>query len=132
MKLSVLLSLIFCFALSGCAGKSNYLLPDQVPPGNSQEVLVEQPYDFVYLAVFDTVNDLTEWAPDKTLQTEGLIRLRNTQFSRLDDSDRRFVQIRIRRDGQFQTSVFLEPESRNIIGASDVLDAIRKKFGVTA
>ncbi|HCM43157.1 MAG TPA: hypothetical protein DIS66_07605 [Candidatus Omnitrophica bacterium] len=132
MKLSVLLSLIFCFALSGCAGKSSYLPADQVPAGNSQEILIEQPYDLVYLAVFDTVNDLTEWSPDKTLQTEGLIRLRNTQFSRFDDSDRRFIQVRIRRDGQFQTSVFLDPESRNIIGAAEVLDAIRKKFGVTA
>ncbi|HRK62439.1 MAG TPA: hypothetical protein PLY88_07835, partial [Candidatus Omnitrophota bacterium] len=118
--------------LSGCAGKSSYLPADQVPAGNSQEILIEQPYDLVYLAVFDTVNDLTEWSPDKTLQTEGLIRLRNTQFSRFDDSDRRFIQVRIRRDGQFQTSVFLDPESRNIIGAAEVLDAIRKKFGVTA
>ncbi len=132
MKMSFWLSLAFALVLSGCAGKSSYLPIAQVPASNFEEIRVAKPYDFVYLGVFDTVNELSAWNPEQTLKADGLIVLQNSQFSRFDDSDRRVLRLKIRRDSQYQTSVFLEPESRSVIGASDVLEAIRKKFGVTA
>ena len=120
--------LLAAFFLTACAGASNYLPMDKIPAGNSQEIQVSQPYDFVYLSVFDTANMLTKWTPDKTLKDEGLIRLQNTQFGRLDDANLRVVNVRIRRDSAKQTSVFLEKDSQRVVGADEILDAIRKKL----
>lgn len=133
MKLSIsFLSFALCLVLSVCAVKPSFVLAEPVSSSNSEEVRVNKPYDFVFLAVFDTVNELPDWVPEKTLKAEGLIRLYNSRYSRLDDSSRRVVQIRIRSDSTLQTSVFLDPDYRNVIGASEVFEAIRKKFGVTA
>jgi len=130
MRRHALLSVLFAGAIffSACSTQSSLIPWEQVPAGNSDEIQVEKAFDYVYLAVFDVVNELDGWAPDKTLKEEGLIRLQNTRFSRLDDSDARVIKIRIRRDSQIQTSVFLDPDSRRIIGAGDVLTAIRTKL----
>lgn len=120
--------LLATFVLTACAGASDYLPMDKIPAGNSQEIQVNKPYDFVYLNVFDTANTLTRWTPDKTLKDEGLIRLQNTQASRLDDASLRVINVRIRRDSATQTSVFLEKDSQRVVGADGVLDAIRKRF----
>ena len=120
--------LLATFVLTACAGASSYLPMDKIPAGNSQEVQVNKPYDFVYLSVFDTANTMTKWTPLKTLKDEGLIRLQNTQFSRLDDASLRIVNVRIRRDSSTQTSVFLEKDSQRVVGADEILDAIRKKL----
>ncbi len=133
MKLSISsLAFALCLILSVCAVKTSSFAAETVSASNSDEVRVDKPYDFVFLAVFDTVNELPDWIPEKTLKADGLIRLYNGRFSRLDDSSRRVVQIRIRSDSKLQTSVFLDPDYRNVIGASEVFEAIRKKFGVTA
>lgn len=130
MRIVTLLSLVFCVLFSGCASKTCCLPSDQGPASNYQEIVVEKPFDFVYLAVFDVANMLSSWVPDQTVKNEGLIRLRNTQYSRFDDSDRRTIEINIRRDDNSHTRVLLAPQSRNVIGASDVFEAIRLKLDV--
>ena len=124
--------LLAVFLAAGCANAPKYLPIEQIPASNYEEIHVDKPYDFVYLNTFDAVNVLPNWAPDKTLKDDGLIRLQNSQFSRLDDADNRVINLHIRRDGAKQTSVFLDPESRRVIGADEVLKAIRKKLGVPA
>lgn len=125
------LAFVVFLILSVCAIKTPFVFAEGVT-SSSQEIQINKPYDFVFLAVFDTVNELPDWVPEQTYKAEGLIRIRNSQFSRFDDSSRRIVEIRIRRDSTAQTSVFLDPKSSGAIGASDVLEAIRKKLGVTA
>lgn len=132
-KFSIALFLGLSLIFAACAGKSSPYLPiEKVPASNSQEIKVEKGYDFVYLSVFDTVNNLSSWKPDKTLKEEGIIRLRNTLFSRLDDSDLRVITLHVRRDSVTQTSVYLDTNSRRVIGADEVLAAIRQKLGVSA
>jgi hypothetical protein len=133
MKLSISsLAFVVWLVLSVCVVKPSFVSAELVSPATSEEVRVNKPYDFVFLAVFDTVNELPDWVPEKTVKAEGLIRLYNSQYSRLDDSSRRVLQIRIRSDSTLQTSVFLDPDYRNVIGASEVFEAIRKKLGATA
>ncbi len=134
MRSKYLAGTYLCFALglAACAGSQKYLPIEQIPAGNNEEIHVAKAYDFVYLNVFDTVNALPDWAPDKTLKDEGLIRLKNTQFSRFDDSSNRVINLHIRRDSALQTSVYLDPDSRRVIGADQVLAAIRKKFSIPA
>lgn len=130
MRLTVLFS-TFCLSVlifGGCSNTASYIPLEQIPASNNDVIKVEKAFDYVYLAVFDAVNELEGWSPSKTLKGEGLIYLQNARFSRLDDSSARAVGVRIQRDSQTQTSVFLEPESRRIIGADEVLAAIRKKL----
>ena len=122
------ITFLWAFLLTACASPSNFLPIEKIPAGNSEEIHVTKPYDFVYLAVFDAANSSDHWTPSQTLKDEGLMRLRNTQFSRFDDSSARVVNVRIRRDSLTQTSVFLEEDSRRVIGADEVLDIIRKKL----
>ena len=118
------------FFVAACASAPKFLPIEKIPAGNNEEIHVEKAYDFVYLNTYDAVNVLSNWVPDKTLKDEGLIRLQNTQFSRFDDSDNRTINLRVRRDTAKQTSVFLDPDSRRVIGADKVLDAVRKKLNV--
>ena len=122
--------LMLTLLVVACAGSSKYLPLEQIPAGNNEEIHVDKAYDFVYLNTYDAVNVLSSWVPDKTLKDEGLIRLQNTQFSRFDDSDNRTINLRVRRDSAKQTSVFLDPDSRRVIGADKVLEAVRKKLNV--
>lgn len=124
--------LLCALGMAACESTPKYIPVEQIPAGNYAEMHVDKTYDFVYLAVFDTLNGLNSWAPDLTLKDDGLIRLHNTRFSGLDDADRRIINIRIRRDNPNQTSVFLDPDSRRVVGADDVLAMIRKKLGVPA
>ncbi len=121
-------SLLLAFFFTACAHTSDYLPIEKIPAGNNQEIHVAKAYDFVYLAAFDAINASSHWAPDLTSKDDGLIKARNTQYSRLDDSSNRIVLVRIRRDSLTQTSLYLDPGSRNVIGADEVLDAIRKKL----
>ncbi len=132
MKLKYLtgIYLLAFFCAGGCGSTPKYLPVEQIPASNFDEIHIGKPYDLVYLNTFDAVNVLPNWVPDKTLKDDGLIRLQNTQFSRLNDADNRVIHIRLRRDAARQTSVFLDPESRRVIGADEVLAAIRKKLGV--
>jgi|GEM_PF-2882129 len=119
---------LWAFLLMACASPSHFLPIEKIPAGNSEEIHISKSYDFVFLSVFDAVNASDHWAPSQTLKDEGLIRLRNTQFSKIDDSSARAVDVRIRRDSLTQTSVFLDQDSRRVIGADEVLNAIRKKL----
>jgi hypothetical protein len=132
LKRFLILSLWVSLSLSACASSDKLLPLGSVPATNNEEIVISKPYDFVYLSVFDVVNGLSKWTPEKTLKDEGLIALKNTQFSRFDDSDNRNIHLRIRRDNPKQTSVYLDPDSRRVIGADEVLLAIRKKLGQTA
>ena len=122
------LFLLTFFVLTACANSSQYLPLDKIPEGNNQEIQVNKPFDFAYLAVFDTANEMKNWTPTQTSKDEGLIQIKNTQFARFDDSNLRVVNVRIRRDSAEQTSVFLEPDSRRVVGADEILDAIRRKL----
>lgn len=132
LKRFLVLCLWGSLGLSACASSDKLLPLGSVPASNNDEIIVSKPYDNVYLGVFDAVNGLSNWTPEKTLKDEGLISLKNTQFSRFDDSDNRNINLRIRRDSPKQTSVFLDPDSRRVVGADEVLLAIRKKLGQTA
>lgn len=134
MNLKLLSGTFFvtAFFLAACASSSPYLPVEKIPASNSEEIHVDKAFDFVYLNVFDAANEMKTWSPTKTLKDEGLIQLRNSQFSRFDESDRREIYLRVRRDTPMKTSVFLEPDSRRVIGADEVLAAVRKKLGVTA
>ena len=122
--------LLLVWAVAACASPSAYLSIEKTPASNYEEIHVDKAYDFVYLSVFDVVNALDGWTPEVTRKDEGLIRLHNTQSGRLDNSSLRAVNIRIRRDNQTQTSVFLDSDSTRVIGADEVLAAIRKKLGM--
>lgn len=130
MRQKFILSLAFGFILflTACANRPELLSESQIPQVNKQEVIAEKTYDFVYLATFDVANGLSNWVVEKTIRDEGLIRLHNKQYSRLDDSSSRVINLVIRRIDAKQTGVSLAPESRRVIGADEVLKAIRIKL----
>ncbi len=124
-----------CFAaavLTSCANQSGLLPADQISSRASQPIIVQRAYDVVFLSVFEVVDSLEAWNPEVTDKNEGTIRVKNIQFGKIGDADTRMLTIEIVRDSKTQTQIRLDQDSQRVIGASDVMDAIRSKLGVSA
>jgi len=102
--------------LTGCV--HNLLISD------ARVLTYERPYDFTFLAVIRAVEGVPDWELSSTDQPNGVVIAQNLKYWDVLDADKRSATLVVKRVSRSETSVALAPESRNIIGVSDLLDAV--------
>ena len=121
MKIKSCVFFIFLSAMvfTGCTSTRDKLLPVY------DDVLVyDLPFDLTYLRTLEAVQSAKNWELDETEKENGVIRVRNIAFSRLDDADMRQATILVTRISRGQTSVQLAPQSQRVIGGDKILARI--------
>ncbi len=126
-------NLLFLFLLAGSvfltAGCSS-IQKSPVYPAYDEILLYQLPYDLTYLRVMDSLSNLPGWELDLTEKEKGLIRVRNLDWSKLDDSDTRLISFLVRRVSRTQTSVQIAPESQHTLGGGDLMKRINEYVSV--
>jgi hypothetical protein len=120
MRLSrILMSLFVVAALIGCANPKKPLLPVH------DEVLVYPlAYDLTYLRTLEALMAVSGWDLEITDKENGLIRVRNIDYTGLDNSDQRTATFLLKRVGQRETSIELARDSQQAIGAGALIKAV--------
>jgi hypothetical protein len=125
MKLfsKIILTLILGLGLAGCNTVAKVLPPHD-------EVLVYKlPYDLAYLRTMEAVDGNGDWQLEETDKEKGIISVRDTNYSSLDDSDQRVITFLIKRVDRGTTSVSIEEKSQKVIGGQKLMDAIGQTLG---
>ncbi|HOW87876.1 MAG TPA: hypothetical protein P5561_01380 [Candidatus Omnitrophota bacterium] len=120
MKLfsTIVLILVLGLGLIGCNTVG------EVFPPNDQVLVYPLPYDLTYLRTLETLEDYPDWQVSETDKEKGLIRVRDINYSRLDDSDLRSVAFTVKRVDRGTTSVSIAPESQKVFGGDKLLQAV--------
>lgn len=114
-----LILLFSLFPLAGCTSTRDKLLPAY------DDVLVyDLPFDLTYLRTLEALETVKDWELEDTEKEQGIIRLRNTAFSRFDDADLRQATILVSRISRGQTSVQFAPYSQRVVGGDKMLERI--------
>ncbi len=101
----------------------------EVLPPNDEVLVYKLPYDLTYLRTLETLNSIKDWQLEETDKEQGTIRVRNIDYSRLDDSDLRIITFMIKRVDRETTSVSIEEKSQKIFGGKKLLEAISEALG---
>jgi hypothetical protein len=120
---SIALILVLSLGFSACntVGKA-------LPPND--EVLVYQlPYDLTYLRTMEALDGRGSWQLEETDKEKGIISVRDTNYSRLDDSDKRVITFQVKRLDRGVTSVSIDPKSQKVYGGADLLKAVSATLG---
>jgi hypothetical protein len=111
--------IILSTSLTACISHPKALLPVH------DEVLVYQlPYDLTYLRTLDSLMGVPGWDLEVTDKENGLIRVRNVDYTGLDNSDQRVAEFILKRVNRSQTSIELSKKSQQVLGAGDLIKAI--------
>ncbi len=121
--LAVLSVLILSLGLVGCNTVGEVL------PPNDQVLVYKLPYDLTYLRTLDALDSVGTWELEETDKERGLITVRDTNYSRLDDSDLRTVTFLVKRVDRETTSVSIDPDSQKVYGGQKLLDAVSEALG---
>lgn len=117
------LVLIFGLGLVGCNTVGKVL------PPNDEVLTYELPYDLTYLRTMEALDSVPNWQLEETDKEKGTIDVRDTNYSRLDDSDRRVITFVVKRLDRGTTSVSIDPESQKVLGGQKLLDAVGATLG---
>lgn len=109
---------LICSGLTGCATSKKVL------PLHDEVLTYELPYDLTYLRTLDALNAQDGWQLEETDKEKGKIRIRNVQYTRMNDSDLRTLTFIVTRIDRKHTSVALAPESQRTLSGGDMLKAI--------
>jgi hypothetical protein len=120
--LAVLFITFICSGLTGCATSKKVL------PLHDEVLSYELPYDLTDLRTLDALNAQDGWQLEATDKEKGMIRIRNVQYTRLNDRDRRVLTFTITRVDRRHTSVALAPESQRTLSGGDMLKAISARL----
>ena len=89
------------------------------------EVLVYKlPYDLTYLRTMEALDNKGTWQLEETDKERGTISVRDTNYSRLDDSDLRVIHFLVKRVDRGTTSVSIDPKSQKVFGGAELMKAI--------
>ena len=99
-----------------------------VLPVHDEVLVYNLPYDLTYLRVVEGLQSVAGWDLDITLKESGLVRVRNLDYSGLDDADKRTVTFLVKRIESRKTSVELMPESQQTLGSGDLLKAVANEL----
>ncbi|OQA56502.1 MAG: hypothetical protein BWY42_00984 [Candidatus Omnitrophica bacterium ADurb.Bin277] len=121
-KSLVLVAALVCLHLAGCA------TAEKILPLHDETLVYDLPLDLTYLRTMEAVDSRPGWELEGTDKEKGIIKVRNVQYSRLDDSDKRSLTILVRRISAARTSVALAPESQRSLGGGDMLQTIKEKL----
>ncbi|MFH1799771.1 MAG: hypothetical protein ABH891_02825 [Candidatus Omnitrophota bacterium] len=117
------LILILGLGLAGCNTVGEVL------PPNDEVLVYKLPYDLTYLRAMDALNIVENWQLEETDKEAGLIRVRDMNYSRLDDSDLRVITFVVKRVDRETTSVSIDPKSQKVFGGKKLLEAIGGALG---
>lgn len=117
-KRAILLAFILVLGLSGCTSVG------KVMPANDRVLLYPLPYDLTYLRTLEALDSQKDWELQETEKEEGLIRVRNMNYSRLDDSDKCVIAFAVKRVDFGKTSVSIQPKDQHVPGGDQLLTVI--------
>jgi hypothetical protein len=101
----------------------------KVLPPNDKVLVFDLPYDLTYLRTMEAVDSNGDWQLEETDKEKGLITVRDTNYSRLDDSDLRVITFLVKRMDPGVTSVSIDSKSQKVFGGKKLLDAIGEALG---
>jgi len=115
----ILMTFVLAVTLTACASNRKPFLPVH------DEVLVYPlAYDLTYLRTMDALMAVEGWDLEVTDKENGLIRVRNMDYTGLDNSDQRTATFILKRLNVRETSVELAPDSQQILGAGTLIKAV--------
>ena len=118
LKRGILIVLIGAMIMSGCAKDKK-----TIPPYD--EVLIYPvAYDLTYLRATEAIQNVPGWELETTEKEKGLIRVRNINFTSLDDADQRVIDIWLKPLAAKETSVQLAPESQRVEGGDTLMKSV--------
>ena len=120
MKLfsGIVLVLILSFGFSACNTVGKVL------PPNDEVLIYPLPYDLTYLRTMEALDGQGHWQLEETDKEKGTLGVRDTNYSRLDDSDLRDITFLVRRVDRGTTSVSIDPKSQKVFGGAELMKAI--------
>jgi len=119
----LVLILILGLALAGCNTVGEVL------PPNDQVLVYKLSYDLTFLRTMEALDSVGTWQLEETDKEKGTIIVRDTNYSRLDDSDMRTITFLVKRVDRATTSVSIAPESQKVYGGKTLLDAVGAALG---
>ena len=119
----IALVLMLGLGLAGCNTVGKVL------PPNDEVLVYKLPYDVTYLRTMEALDSVGTWQLDETDKERGIITVRDTNYSRLDDSDLRVITFLIKRVDRETTSVSIDPKSQKIFGGKQLLEAVGAALG---
>jgi uncharacterized lipoprotein len=120
---AIVLTLVLSFGFSACNTVGEILPPND-------EVLVYQlPYDLTYLRTMEALDSVGMWQLEETDKEKGVISVRDTNYSRLDDSDLRVITFVVKRVDRGTTSVAIDTKSQKVFGGKELLEAVGEALG---
>lgn len=123
---NILTTLVIAILTLGFAGCNSV---GEVLPPNDEVLVYKLPYDLAYLRTMEALDNHGSWQLDQTDKENGILSVKDTNFSRLDDSDRRVVQFLIKRVDRNTTSISIDPDSQKIYGGADLLKSVSATLG---
>ena len=120
MKLfsGIVLVLILSLGFSACNTVGEVL------PPNDEVLIYPLPYDLTYLRTMEALDGQGHWQLTGTDKEKGTLGVRDTNYSRLDDSDLRDITFLVRRVDRGTTSVSIDPKSQKVFGGAELMKAI--------
>lgn len=109
---------VLALALAGC----NTVC--KVFPPHDEVLVYKLPYDLTYLRTIEALDGRGAWQLEETDKEKGTLSVRDTNYSRLDDSDLRVIHFVVKRVDRETTSVSIDPKSQKICGGKDLMKAI--------
>ena len=121
--LAAVLVLILGLGFVGCNTVGEIL------PPNDEVLVYKLPYDLTYLRTMEALDSAGTWQLEETDKERGLISVRDTNYSRLDDSDLRVITFLVKRVDRGTSSVSIDPKSQKVFGGKKLLEAIGEALG---
>ncbi|OGX10729.1 MAG: hypothetical protein A2351_06985 [Omnitrophica bacterium RIFOXYB12_FULL_50_7] len=118
--------LVLGLGLAGCNTVGEVL------PPNDEVLVYKLPYDLTYLRTMEALNTVENWELEETDKERGTISVRDTNYSRLDDSDLRVITFVVKRVDRGTTSVSISsenPKSQKVFGGKKLLEIIGEALG---
>ena len=119
----IALILILSLGLAACNTVGKVL------PPNDEVLVYKLPYDLTYLRTMEALDSTGNWQLEETDKEKGTLSVRDTNYSRLDDSDLRVVTFWVKRVDAGTTSVSIDPASQKVYGGKQLLEAVGTTLG---
>lgn len=120
--IKTVLTFFLVLSLAGCATTKKVL------PLHDEVLVYALPYDLTYLRTFEALDMQAGWLIDNTDKEKGMINIRNIDYARLDDSDKRKLSFLVKRVDRSHTSVQLAEDSQRTLCGGDLLKAVGEKL----
>ena len=114
----MVITLMAALVLMGCAHHNPIL------PVHDEVLVYPLAYDLTYLRTLDALMTVPGWDLETTDKEKGLIRVRNVEYSRVNDADKRLATFLLKRLNGRETSVELERDSQQVLGAGTLIKAV--------